>query len=364
MPGAAVYCLNAFLLSVVMIFIMVKIAPRIGLVDVPTERKNHEGRIPLVGSGVFLAVCVTSILLQPPPRGILDFLVGMALIVLLGIIDDVVDLRASVKFAVQCAVVALMVLPNDFLIRNAGAILADRPLLLLHWAAPVTIFAVVGMINAVNLIDGLDGLAGGISFVALIWFAIAAAALGLPEELPLILVLAFGVLGFLIFNFRHPWRARAAVFLGDAGSMMLGLALAFVAITLTQRSSHPLPPITALWICALPVIDTLSLMIRRLAAGQSIAAVDHRHLHDVLVRAGLGVNHTVLVLIAVSGTLGGMGIAGWLLHLPDRVMLIGLAVPVGIHSWFSCYGWKHLHVSTSAIPIAGGAVPQMGPQIK
>jgi UDP-GlcNAc:undecaprenyl-phosphate GlcNAc-1-phosphate transferase len=145
---------------------------------------------------------------------------------------------------------------------------------------------------------------------------------------------------------------------------MLGLALAFVAITLTQRSSHPLPPITALWICALPVIDTLSLMIRRLAAGQSIVAVDHRHLHDLLVRAGLGVNHTVLALIAVSGALGGMGIAGWLLHLPDRVMLIGLAVPVGIHSWFSCYGWKHLHVSTSAIPIAGGAIPQMGPQIK
>ena len=69
MPGAAVYCMNAFLLSVVVIFIMVKIAPRIGLVDVPTERKNHEGRIPLVGSGVFLAVCVTSILLQPSPRG-------------------------------------------------------------------------------------------------------------------------------------------------------------------------------------------------------------------------------------------------------------------------------------------------------
>ena len=272
MPGAAVYCMNAFLLSVVVIFIMVKIAPRIGLVDVPTERKNHEGRIPLVGSGVFLAVCVTSILLQPSPRGTLDFLIGMALIVLLGIIDDVVDLRASVKFAAQCAIVALMVLPNDFLIRNAGAILADRPLLLLQWAAPVTIFAVVGMINAVNLIDGLDGLAGGVSFVALIWFAIAAAVLGLPEELPLILVLAFGVLGFLVFNFRHPWRARAAVFLGDAGSMMLGLALAFVAITLTQRSSHPLPPITALWICALPVIDTLSLMIRRLAAGQSIVA--------------------------------------------------------------------------------------------
>ena len=364
MPGAAVYCMNAFLLSVVVIFIMVKIAPRIGLVDVPTGRKNHVGRIPLVGSGVFLAVCVTSTLLQPSPRGILDFLIGMALIVLLGIIDDIVDLRASIKFAAQCAVVALMVLPNDLLIRNAGAILADRPLLLLQWAAPVTIFAAVGMINAVNLIDGLDGLAGGVSFVALIWFAIAAAVLGLSAELALILVLAFGVLGFLTFNFRHPWRARAAVFLGDAGSMMLGLALAFVAITLTQRSSQSLPPIAALWICALPVIDTLSLMIRRLAAGESIVTNDNRHLHDLLVRAGLSVNHTVLVLIAVSAAMGGIGIAGWLLHLPDRVMLIALSVPIGIHSWFCCYGWKHLHVSTSAIPIASRPIPQMEPQIK
>ncbi|SRR5579885_1732988 len=364
MPSVTVYCMNAFLLSVVVIIAMVKVAPRMGLIDIPTERKTHEGRIPLVGSGIFLAFCVASLLLEQQPRGFAALLMGMALIVLLGVIDDVVDLRASIKLAAQCAIVALVAVPNDILIRNAGGLLAERPLMLLQWAAPVTIFAVVGMVNALNLIDGLDGLAGGISLVALTWFAVAAALLGLSDEFPLMLVLAFSILGFLVFNFRHPWCRRATVFLGDAGSMMLGLALAFMAIMLTQRSGRALPPVTALWICALPVIDTLSLMARRVAAGESIGAGDHRHLHDLLIRAGLSVNQAVLVLIAVSAVLGGVGIAGWLVHLPDRIMLIGLSIPVLLHTWFSCFGWKRVRFSAGAFAGPGRAVPQMGPNVK
>lgn len=359
MPGATVYCMNAFLLSIVLTIAMMKIAPRLGLMDAPSDRKNHEGRIPLVGAGVFLAFGIASMSLRHQPPGFDTLLVAMLLIAILGAIDDVVDLRASVKFVVQCLIVSSIVLPSGLLIQNAGALIGDAPLSLGQWAIPVTIIGVVGMTNAMNLIDGLDGLAGGISFVALMWFAAAAALLGLSNELGIVLVLAFSVLGFLLFNFRHPWRDRAVVFLGDAGSTMIGMGLAVVAIMLTQRDGAALPPIAALWICALPVIDTLSLIVRRSAAGRSIGANDHWHLHDLLVRTGLTVNQTVLVLIAVSAVLGGIGIAGWRLHVPDRFMLIGLMAPVALHSWFSCYGWKHLHFSRGGLAASSGAAPQM-----
>jgi UDP-GlcNAc:undecaprenyl-phosphate/decaprenyl-phosphate GlcNAc-1-phosphate transferase len=356
MSIVTVYCMNAFLLSVVATIVMVRVAPLIGLVDVPTVRKSHDGRVPLVGSGLFLAFSIASLLLEQQPRGFGTLLVGMALIVVLGVIDDIFDLRASVKFAAQCAIAGLVVLPNGLLIRDAGELFGDRPFLLLQWAAPGTVFAVVGLVNALNLIDGLDGLAGGVSLVALMWFALSSILLGGSTELPLLLVLSSSILGFLVFNFRHPWRTRAAVFLGDGGSMMLGLALAFSAISLTQRSGSALPPVTALWICALPVIDTLSLIFRRLAAGEDVFGGDRRHLHHLMLETGLSVNRTVLILVGASAALGGIGIAGWLLEVPDRIMLIGLVAPVAIHGWFTLYGWKHVHFSRAGFPVSGGAV--------
>jgi UDP-GlcNAc:undecaprenyl-phosphate/decaprenyl-phosphate GlcNAc-1-phosphate transferase len=364
MPSVAVSCVNAFLLSLVLILAMEKIARRIGLVDVPSERKHHEGRIPLVGAAMFLAFCIASLLLQRQPPGFVDLFIGLLLIVSLGVIDDLFDLRAPVKLVAQSVCVALMVLPNDLLIRNAGALFSDQPLLLLHWAVPATIFAVVGLVNAINMIDGLDGLAGGVSLVALAWFAVAAGVLGLSDELLLILVLACSALGFLVFNVRHPWRARAVVFLGDAGSMMLGLSLAFVAIKLSQRSGPALSPVAALWICALPVIDTLSLMVRRAAAGQGLLSSDHRHLHDLMVRAGLSVNQAVLVLVSISAILGGVGVGGWLLGVPDRVMLFGLGIAVLVHTWFSCHGWKHLRPVKGEVVANAGPIAQLEPWTK
>ncbi|MEA2782362.1 MAG: UDP-GlcNAc:undecaprenyl-phosphate/decaprenyl-phosphate GlcNAc-phosphate transferase [Rhodospirillaceae bacterium] len=345
MPSVTVYCVNAFLLSLVLTLAMERIARRIGLVDVPTQRKNHEGQVPLVGVAMFLAFGIASMLLQRQPPGFAAFLLGLAFIVLIGVVDDLIDVRAPIKLIAQAVGVAMMVLPSDIVIQNIGNLVHGRPLLLLDWAVPATIFAVVGLINAINMVDGLDGLAGGVSLTALIWFAVAAGMIGSSDQLLLILVLVFSILGFLVFNFRHPWRVRAAVFLGDGGSMMLGMALSFVAISLSQRHGPSLSPVAALWICALPVIDTLSLMIRRIAAGQSALASDHRHLHHLLRRAGLTVNETVLILVAANAVLGGIGIVGWSIGVPDGALLLGLTGPVIFHSWFSGYGWKHIRLS-------------------
>ena len=357
-------CICAFLVSVLFTRTMAKLAGRVGLVDIPTARKNHEGQIPLTGSALFLAFVVASMLLERLPVGFVSFLLGLSLLVLLGLVDDLIDIRARTKLVVQIASVALMVLPSNTLVGSLGALIDEQPVLLFQWAAPVTIIAVVGMINAFNMIDGVDGLAGSISLVALLWFAGAAGILGLQAELLLALVFAFCILGFLVFNLRHRWRRRASVFLGDAGSMMLGAVLAYLAIRLSQQSGPALSPVVALWICALPIIDTLSLTCRRLLAGRSPFAADRQHLHHLLLQSGFSVSQVVLTLALSSAALGGIGVLGWYFGVPDHVLLLGLAGPFAFHSWFTLHGWKRLDRPWHWAARGKGAVGRPQPLLK
>jgi UDP-GlcNAc:undecaprenyl-phosphate/decaprenyl-phosphate GlcNAc-1-phosphate transferase len=342
MRELALNCINGFLLSVVLILAMEKIATRFGFVDIPTARKNHRGRVPMVGAAVFVAFAVSAVLLEHRPIGFTSFMIGLASLVALGVIDDRMNLRASVKFIAQIACVALMVLPNKTLIWHVGMLLGGDYLLLQQWAAPVTIIAVVGLINAYNMIDGVDGLAGSLSLVALLWFAAAAGIMGLRDHLILALLVTFCVVGFLVFNLRHHWRARASVFLGDAGSMMLGAILAFLAIGLSQHDGERLSPVAAVWICAVPIIDTVSLAIRRAAAGRNPFSSDRQHLHHLMLDAGMSVNQVVATLAIISSILGGIGVIGWYLKVPDTIMLLGLVIPVAAHTWFEHGGRNHM----------------------
>jgi UDP-GlcNAc:undecaprenyl-phosphate/decaprenyl-phosphate GlcNAc-1-phosphate transferase len=361
MRDLALNCINAFLLSVVLVLLMEKFAGRIGLVDVPTLRKNHDGLVPLAGGALFVAFAVAAVLLEQRPEGSNSFLLGLMLLVLLGVVDDLRDVRASIKLAAQFVCVALMVLPSQTFIWNFGTILGEQPGLPTAWAAPVTIIAAVGLVNALNMIDGVDGLAGSLSVVALFWFAIAAGLVGLSGEQSFALLGAFCVVGFLVFNLRHPWRKHASVFLGDSGSMMLGALLAFLAIALSQRHDEAyLSPIAPLWICAIPIIDTLSLACRRLAAGRSPFASDRCHLHHLMLDAGFTVNQVVGTLSAVSVVFGAVGVLGWYFGLPDAALLVGLIGPVIFHAWFVLYGLKHLTGTWAAVEQVKSSI---GPQL-
>ena len=358
-------CLNAFLLSFVLILLMQKIAPRVGLLDIPAGRKDHLGCIPMVGAAVFTAFAVCALLLEQRPSGFAHFMIGLSALVLLGLLDDRFGLRASIKLVAQTGCAALMVLPSQMLILNAGSFLDDAFLLKPYWAVPVTLIAMVGLMNAFNMIDGIDGLAGSLSLVAFLWFAAAASLVGLRSELLLALLGAFCVLGFLFFNLRHLWRSRASVFLGDAGSMMLGAVLAFLAIVLSQRNgATALSPIAALWICAVPVIDTGSVIIRRLAAGSSPFAGDRQHIHHLMIDAGLSVSQVVIILSATSALCGAIGVFGWLLGLPDTLMLTALVIPTGVHVWFGQHGRHHVHGTARLLPPERPSLKEPRPLLK
>jgi len=340
LPYAA-HFLNAFLLSVVSVIGLQHLAVRFRLLDRPTERKAHVGLVPLVGGpAMFLAFVLAIGLFDPPPRDAVELLPALSLLVAVGILDDFYDLRPLTKLVMQCAAAGLIAIPDWHVLDTFGDLTGLGPLRLGFMALPISLLFVVGMINAINMIDGVDGLAGGVVAVILFWFALIAHVVGRQLELVTILLLFFAVVGFLVFNLRMPWRRRACVFMGDAGSMMLGACVAYFTIVLAtspeiaaQRvNTAPLPALC--WLVAVPVIDTLSLIVRRLLGGNSPFSGDRWHLHHLLLDAGLSPAQVTALLLAITMLLGGIGFAGVVFEIPDMLMALGLLLPLAAHTAF------------------------------
>jgi len=202
----------------------------------------------------------------------------------------------------------------------------------LGWLAlPVTVFVVVGMINALNMADGVDGLAGGQALVSLLLFCAFALYAGNNASAMRLLAVAAAVAGFLCWNLRRPGMPRAEVFLGDAGSMLLGFVIAWSAVRLSQNAAHPVSPVLGPWTIALPLIDTCSLILRRLREGRSPFAGDRNYLHHLLLDAGYSSTAIAVGAMVVSLALG-LGAALLLKLGVYRPLLVVLFfVLIGLH---------------------------------
>jgi UDP-GlcNAc:undecaprenyl-phosphate GlcNAc-1-phosphate transferase len=153
------------------------------------------------------------------------------------------------------------------------------------------------------------------------------------------------IAGFLIFNLRFPWQSHARVFLGDAGSLMIGFALGWFAIDLTQGSNRTFPPIAALWVILLPLADCVSLMTRRLAAGKSPFVADRRHIHHYLLERGFSHTQTLGLLIAFSAAFGVVGFLGWRLDVPEPNLFWPFFFLYFTYHWAIKRAWKALEES-------------------
>src|SRR5690606_6829180 len=198
---------------------------------------------------------------------------------------------------------------------------------------PLTVFATVGLINAINLIDGVDGLAGTLVLCALAMLCCAALYAGNASLAGQEMVLGGAVAGFLAWNFRVPGRARAAVFLGNSGSALLGLAIAWVSFRLTQNPGHPVNPVLALWLLPVPVLDRLVPIVRRLRAGRPPFSAGRDHIHHYLSDAGFGPMGICVVLGGFSLLAGLAAGQAMRLDVPNVLILAAfLAMCVG---WYA-----------------------------
>jgi len=300
------------LLTALLIVLLRRPAERLRLIDHPGGRKRHSHPVPLTGGIALTLGFYAALLLSFAVLGKLGLLLALlAVLAVVGLVDDLIEASPRGKLAVQLLAALLMTTLGEHRLVNLGDLFGRGPVLLDGWSIPITLFATVAVVNGINMLDGLDGLAGGLVAVMLVYFGAFAFWLGEAESLAVIAALLGAVLGFLVFNVPHPWRGRWRTFMGDTGSLVLGFAVAWFTIDLTQRRSVVVPPVVMLWVVGLVLFDLFTVTVRRLLRRRSPVAADRAHIHHLLQRCGLSSRKTWAVLIAANVLLGAIGTVGW-----------------------------------------------------
>jgi UDP-GlcNAc:undecaprenyl-phosphate/decaprenyl-phosphate GlcNAc-1-phosphate transferase len=289
--------------------------------DAPGGRKTHKEAVPpLGGLALFSVFLPMSLMMETGFENSAAYYVAVILILIVGVIDDKKELPANFKFAIHFLTASILVVFGQAQILSLGNLLGFGPLDLGWFSIPFSIMCVVYIINAINMMDGMDGLAGGQSCLIFLWLMVGAAVSGWWEPFFALSLLVACLLGFLVFNFRHPKRERASIFLGDAGSMALGLTIAWFAIHMSQSETAPFPAISVAWILALPIIDAFGLLVARLKEGLHPFHPDRRHFHHHFLHAEFSVRRATYAILAWGGFLGAVGVLGYWAGLPEMVL--------------------------------------------
>jgi UDP-GlcNAc:undecaprenyl-phosphate GlcNAc-1-phosphate transferase len=305
-------------------------AARMGLVDRPGGRKQHEGDIPITGGiAMYLGFAIAALAAGPASGTVVALVTALGLLVFCGVADDLHDLTPLSKLMMQVFAALLMTSWAGVQVSQLGNLTGLGPVSLHQWSIPFTVICALGTVNAMNMLDGLDGSAGGTALVAALWLAYAAMLQGLAGHAVQLLILAGAVAGFLLWNLRTPWRRQAAVFMGDAGSMMLGFALCWFTIDLSQGANRSLPPIACVWILAVPLLDMARVMFVRLLRRSGIFEADREHLHYFLLARGCSVQKASLIMMGASIATGGIGVGAWRAGVPDSAMFYAFLALLG-----------------------------------
>jgi UDP-GlcNAc:undecaprenyl-phosphate GlcNAc-1-phosphate transferase len=343
-PGA--HALMALLLTLLFCFVLTPVARRFGWADEPDWRKQHEGSIPLAG-GPAIVLAVFAVMMWVGGWSDATVVLGWssAIVFVTGLVDDRQHIKVPLRFALQILALLCMVWLGGVELHNFGNLLWERLLGLGPLAVPITIFSALGVINAFNMIDGMDGLSGSIALVALAGLAFLAGRGGFVEEHNLLLIICAAVLGFLLLNFRFKGRENAHVFLGDSGSSWLGFVLAWYLIALSQDNptagvSRAYAPVIAIWLFALPLMDTIYVMTRRARLGDPIFGADRRHLHHLFLRSGFSVRQTWLAMVSAALLMALVGILAELRGWPEWAMFYAfMALSFSYLAWID-RAWK------------------------
>jgi UDP-GlcNAc:undecaprenyl-phosphate GlcNAc-1-phosphate transferase len=322
MNDAAWFLPLALVLTAALCLALIPLARRIGLVDHPGARKVHEAVTPLTGGPALLLVLVAlGAWWLPGDRFMQALLAGGLLIFVVGLLDDLRDLSAAPRFLVQIAACLVVMVWADVRLDDFGRLFWNDVLELGWLGAAITVFAALGVINSFNLIDGMDGLAGGIFLVAAAGMALFAGLAGQTELFQLLLLAMAAVAGFLLLNARSPWNVRARIFLGDSGSMLLGFLLAWCFIALgndrAYTAGRAFMPMTAVWLFAVPLLDTTTQIWRRWRAGLPVFGADQHHLHHAFLRAGYTTGETWSNITLLALAAGGVGVLLEVSAAPD-----------------------------------------------
>lgn len=272
-----------------------KIAAHIGALDIPDARKVHTKITPRLGGlGIYIGFLVGYMIFGGSSIQMNSILIGSFIILLTGIFDDIKPISAKAKLLGQILASCVIVFYGNILLNNISVFGLDINFGV--FAYPITVLFIVACTNVINLIDGLDGLSGGISSIFYLSTIIICFFQGRYMELEFILALLMlgSTLGFLIHNF-HPAR----IFAGDSGALFMGFTIAVISL-LGFKTTAITSIFIPLAILAVPILDTLFAIIRRLLKHQSISTPDKQHLHHQLLNMKFSHRNTVLIIYLIT----------------------------------------------------------------
>jgi len=322
---------TAFCFAFIAIKFFKPVAIEVGLVDKPNERKLHAGHIPLIGGiSIFLAVLMASLLWLPNTLELRMYLIASAMMVFIGALDDKFDLKVRIRIIGQLIVASLMIYGVGGYISNLGNLFGLGDVTLGPVGIIFTYVGIIVVINAFNMVDGIDGLIGSLSINTFTSIAILFIISGQSDYVSYPLILATAIIPYLIFNLGLSKNVKK-IFMGDAGSMFIGLSVIWLLTMGTQNEHASFRPVTALWICAIPLMDMLALVVRRYKNGKSPFKPDRDHLHHILQRVGHNPRQALVIISTLAVGMSAIGLAGEYFSVPEVVMLTGFIF------MFACY---------------------------
>lgn len=361
-----------FAIALVVTFIVTplvrRFATRRGLVDRPGGRKVHESPIPRLGGVAIFAGVAIAIGLQIAgemrlgwggtlvSHGTIDLrtlgvLLGMTIIFLVGLWDDLSNLSPGMKLAGQI-LAAGVVVASGLRIEYVGDPLGGGLIGLGLVSIPITLIYIVGFTNVINLIDGLDGLAAGVSAIAATSLLVLAAQGNRLDAAALAAAVIGACIAFLRYNFNP-----ASIFMGDSGALFLGFTLATISLMGVMKSTATIALAVPLLIIGVPIFDTASAIIRRVLHQRPIQEADKGHIHHRLLGRGFNQRQTVLIIYVwcIALAVGGYAVR-WAAGPIKVLAVVALFAITGIMAyWLGLFDAVHVADDSQSSSVSGGA---------
>ncbi len=326
-----------FLVTFFLIKVLRIIAPDLGLLDIPSNRKKHVGLIPLIGGvAIFFGVLLPSLLILPFNTNTISWLIMSLVIVFLGMLDDAKGLPVYTRLVIQSIITLILIYATNIYFHNLGNILGFGLIDIGFFGYILTVLAVIGSINAFNMIDGIDGLSGivsGVTFTSLgILFFLNDDQYGYLISA----IFCIALIPYLQSNLNILSKNKK-IFMGDAGSMFIGFTVVWLLMYGSQGNQASFNPVTALWIVALPLMDMSAIIIRRIKKGQSPLKADRDHFHHILIKLGLSPTQTLIIIISLSGLFSTIGVSSDILGIKENIMFFSFLITFTIYYYVIQY---------------------------
>lgn len=316
-----VYIFLSFVVTFIMIYVLIPLANKINLLDVPNHRKIHSGSVPLIGGiAIYTSTLILTLGYMAFEKSILSYFGGATLVFLVSIVDDLNDLRVRYRLVAQIVAPFIFIAISGVYFDYLGTFPIVGTINASFLGVGITVLFFITNVNSYNMVDGIDGLLGMLALISIttlsIFFYLADSPFFKFSNF-----LAASIFCYLLFNFKKP-AFLPKVFIGDSGAMFIGFTISWLCLIATT-SEGAIRPVIILYIVAVPLMDLLFNVFNRIRKGQSPIRPQRDHIHHRLISRGLSDVQTVVVISIFAVFISALGILGNKLVINDFNMLLG-----------------------------------------